>query len=182
MRYYITHRIGPMRQCQALSQFKLKLASKFPFWKKRMKVACSKSGGISRLSLSLSLSLSPRATQRALCSPLSCFVTSSRRPALFRPREVCDGNDEEAVKEARSVNVRRCSMPSKIRAKLGVGRDAACRARCNKMNHRSGATYLFEVSAIPAKALYQARNAAKRPNPPPAWMSVGSGAPSTRWR
>jgi hypothetical protein len=60
--------------------------------------------------------------------------------------------------------------------------DVQCRAPCNKMNHGPGATYLFEVSAIPAKALYQARNAARIPNPPPALMSVGSGAPSTRWR
>jgi hypothetical protein len=37
--------------------------------------------------------------------------------------------------------------------------------------------YLLLESAIPAKALYQARNAARIPNPPPALMAVLFGAP-----
>jgi hypothetical protein len=37
--------------------------------------------------------------------------------------------------------------------------------------------YLLLESAIPAKALYQARNAARIPNPPPALMAVPFGAP-----
>lgn len=37
--------------------------------------------------------------------------------------------------------------------------------------------YLFESSAIPAKALYQARNAASNAKKPPALMIGGFGAP-----
>jgi hypothetical protein len=36
---------------------------------------------------------------------------------------------------------------------------------------------LFDVSAIPAKALYHARNAAKRPKYPPPLINVPLGAP-----
>lgn len=35
---------------------------------------------------------------------------------------------------------------------------------------------LLDVSAIPANALYQAKNAAMRPNEPPALIAVGFGA------
>lgn len=92
IRYYITHRSRPMRQCQMLSQFKLKLSSKFPNLEERNEGSMRVSKGV--------LADSPRGTRRVLWFPLRCFVTGSRCPALFRPREVCDGNDEEAVKEA----------------------------------------------------------------------------------
>lgn len=75
---------------------------------------------------------SPRGTQRVLRFPLRCFVTGSRRPALFGPREVCDGNDEEAVKEARSANVRQ------VRIKLGLGATPLAVCGATKMNHGSG--------------------------------------------
>ena len=39
-------------------------------------------------------------------------------------------------------------------------------------------TYLFDVSRIPAKALYHAKNAARRPKEPPALMRPGFGAPA----
>ena len=43
--------------------------------------------------------------------------------------------------------------------------------------------HLFESSARPARALYQAKNAAKIPNTPPALMIGGFGAPAaSRWR
>lgn len=38
--------------------------------------------------------------------------------------------------------------------------------------------YLLELSATPARALYQARNAAIRPNHPPALMQPGLGSPA----
>lgn len=41
-------------------------------------------------------------------------------------------------------------------------------------------TYLFPVSAIPAKALYHAKKAAKMPKTPPAFIAPSLGAPSTR--
>ena len=43
---------------------------------------------------------------------------------------------------------------------------------------RSRATNLFPSSAIPAKALYQAINAANSPKNPPALMIGGLGAPA----
>ena len=39
-------------------------------------------------------------------------------------------------------------------------------------------TYLFESSAIPAKALYHAKNAASSAKKPPALMTGGFGAPA----
>lgn len=38
---------------------------------------------------------------------------------------------------------------------------------------------LFEVSAIPARALYQAAKAARMPKAPPARVQPGLGAPLT---
>lgn len=61
--------------------------------------------------------------------------------ALVGPREVCDGNDEEAI-VTQLVHI--------------------------SYNNVRGATYLFELSAIPASALYHAAKAANNPNAPPA--------------
>ena len=61
---------------------------------------------------------------------------------LVRPGEVSDWDDEEAE---------------------------ACQYLSNSLVSK-GKTDLFELSAIPASALYQARNAAMRPKAPPATM------------
>ena len=42
--------------------------------------------------------------------------------------------------------------------------------------------YLLELSAIPASALYQAKNAARIPKAPPALMQPSLGAPLPFWR
>ena len=115
--------------------------------------------------------------------PLCLFISASQLLALLRPREVRDGNDEEAVKEKQHESAKRPQMVKRlceVRTKLGLDPHAACRLLCDGMNHGSEATYLFDVSAIPARALYHARKAAKIPKPPPHLMSSGSGAPFTR--
>jgi hypothetical protein len=43
-------------------------------------------------------------------------------------------------------------------------------------------TYLLDASAIPAKALYQAKKAARRPHQPPALMQLTIGEPPECWR
>jgi hypothetical protein len=53
---------------------------------------------------------------------------------------------------------------------IEIGRDAP-------QNTTTGRTYLFEVSAIPANALYQASNAASIPKTPPAMVSWGCTSP-----
>ena len=54
-----------------------------------------------------------------------------------------------------------------------------------KERGKNGATwssYLLELSAIPASALYQAKNAARIPKAPPALMQPSLGAPLPFWR
>lgn len=101
----------------------------------------------------------------------SCAVLSSWRnldsrclglpPPLLAgvgPREVGDRNDEEAGL--------RCQLPFDRSDCMNI-----CR------------TYLLDVSRIPAKALYHAKKAAKRPKKPPALMTGGLGFPTApRWR
>jgi hypothetical protein len=75
--------------------------------------------------------------------------------ALVRPREMCDGNDKEAV-------VHISTHPS-------------------NQGSRDG-TYLFELSAIPASALYHAANAAMSPKAPPATIHPPCGFAPSFWR
>ena len=75
--------------------------------------------------------------------------------ALVGPGEVGDGDDEEAVYLMLANGIDKCEVEM---------------------------TYLFELSAIPASALYQARNAAIRPNAPPATIHPSCGALPSFWR
>lgn len=45
-------------------------------------------------------------------------------------------------------------------------------------DNKNVVTHLLEVSAIPARALYQANRAARRPNAPPAMVRPWCGFPS----
>lgn len=51
-------------------------------------------------------------------------------------------------------------------------RGCVCEMRCTTSGKGRMGTVTYLVSAIPAKALYQARNAASIPKPPPALVSV----------
>lgn len=75
--------------------------------------------------------------------------------ALVRPGEVCDGDDEEAVM---------------LRLAFVI------------IMHMMRMMYLFELSAIPASALYQARKAAMRPKAPPATIHPDCGCLPSFWR
>lgn len=79
---------------------------------------------------------------------------------LDRPWEVCDGDDEEAVMHRISAGllVYHPYMKSIDKEERWV-------------------THLFESSAIPANALYHARNAASSPKKPPALMIGTVGFP-----
>ena len=70
----------------------------------------------------------------------------SHLTTLVRPREVDNGNNEEAEE---------------------VDMSALVKIQCVMLQ----ATDLLLESAIPARALYQARKAARIPNPPPALIS-----------
>lgn len=76
--------------------------------------------------------------------------------ALRRPWEVEDGEDQEA----RISSQRNCSFTEHG----NVG--------CLIMD-----AYLFESSAIPARALYHAMKAANKPKKPPALMTGSFGLP-----
>lgn len=69
---------------------------------------------------------------------------------------------------------------TRLDAESGEGRvGAAAEPRRTRKGDIEGVgSHLLEVSAIPATALYQARNAAMSPNQPPALMMGTLGAPS----
>ncbi len=109
----------------------------------------------------------------SLCRLVNLVLLAADLLALLGPREVGDGDDEEAVEEIQSAFVQ-----LHVRTQEFGLDNAACHLRCNNVNHGTGATYLFEVSAIPARALYQAKKAAARAKAPPAVMQL----PLPDWR
>ena len=68
-----------------------------------------------------------------------------------------------------------CTLPVGINLRR---QEAVCSETSSSRN--LGTTYLFPVSAIPAKALYQAKRAAMIPKAPPALIRLGSGTPVGR--
>ena len=101
-------------------------------------------------------------------------------PALLRPWEVENWDDEEAIGTWLSAPVLYTYFMHGSGTHEPLMQEAGCREIASSMELET--TYLFEVSAIPAKALYQAKKAAARANEPPAMISFGSGTPVGRCR
>lgn len=92
-------------------------------------------------------------------------------PPLDGPGEMGDGDDEETVKHRLA--------PHTISLPFPPSRKTSKQQRQRK----SKKTHLFESSAIPAKALYQAANAASSPKKPPAlWTGTLTSPAASRCR
>jgi hypothetical protein len=107
---------------------------------------------------------SSSSTLAVSCSMISSGCMDPLLATLFGPGEVCDGDDEEAVRDKSDVSISGNHYRETMESKIAVW----------KLER----TYLFEVLAMPARALYQARKAVMRPKTPPAIVRPWLGFPA----